>query len=467
MPRAGLAQKKEFVAKAFCPRILLIASPEIHDTCSANGLQSPADLFAPFGQDVSAQITIQDGQGAPYFLDKINARFIDDFIIEKKQQSQLTNAEVDELVASCISASSAAEHPDPSFMTLSSGIDKKAAASDDVSAWSPWYTLFRQQWVNRMQPSEHESFMHPVACLLMVSASDPDPVGSLRNLSNHPTVRRAQTQSFTGTNLMFYYMVLHDERHTAHAHNVDHRFDQVRKTFGQNCSLLRINSNTDLLEPDATERSKISAIWSNHLSSMQPIATHGGAALEKEVYGSLLTMRDVSALRDAVKQMMVRSVIPHMQYVVRLLSDQTASQRRGITGRLFSAGRRYFGNASKASVTSTGADGDMYFRYDSPEAMMRLLADYSFMLKDFRFAQSVYQVARRDFLAEKAWKCYAGAQEMVGLCKLMWEIQATKAEFDSNFEDAIVTYMTKTHAPRPFLAIRSVVLYYELLKHHK
>ncbi|KAJ2389856.1 hypothetical protein GGI05_003373, partial [Coemansia sp. RSA 2603] len=352
-------------------------------------------------------------------------------------------------------------------MTLSSGIDKKAAASDDVSAWSPWYTLFRQQWVNRMQPSEHESFMHPVACLLMVSASDPDPVGSLRNLSKHPTVRRAQTQSFTGTNLMFYYMVLHDERHTAHAHNVDHRFDQVRKTFGQNCSLLRINSNTDLLEPDATERSKISAIWSNHLSSMQPIATHGGAALEKEVYGSLLTMRDVSALRDAVKQMMVRSVIPHMQYVVRLLSDQTASQRRGITGRLFSAGRRYFGNASKASVTSTGADGDMYFRYDSPEAMMRLLADYSFMLKDFRFAQSVYQVARRDFLAEKAWKCYAGAQEMVGLCKLMWEIQATKAEFDSNFEDAIVTYMAKTHAPRPFLAIRSVVLYYELLKHHK
>ncbi|KAJ2787950.1 hypothetical protein GGI15_000289 [Coemansia interrupta] len=471
MPRAGLAQKKEFVAKALCPRILLIASPDIHDACSVNGLQSPADLLAPFGQDVSAQITIQDGQGAPYFLDKINVRFISDFIIEKQQQQQqtkLTNADVDDLVTSCIGASSAAEHADPSFMSLSSGIDKKAAAHDEVSAWSPWYTLFRQQWVNRMQPSEHESFMHPVACLLVVSGSDPDPVGSLRSLSNHPTVRRAQTQSFAGTNLLLYYMVLHDERRTTDAHNVDHRFDQVRKTFGQHCSLLRINSNTDLLEPEGTERSKISAIWSSHLASTQPLAGPSGPSADKDVcYGSMLSMRDVSAMRDAVKQMMVRSVVPHMQYVVRLLSDQTASQRRGITGRLFSAGRRYFGNASKANVTSTGTDGDMYFRYDSPEAMMRLLADYSFMLKDFRFAQSVYQVARRDFLAEKAWKCYAGAQEMVGLCKLMWEIQATKAEFDSNFEDAIVTYMTKTHAPRPFLAIRSVVLYYELLKHHR
>ncbi|KAJ1826334.1 hypothetical protein LPJ56_002231 [Coemansia sp. RSA 2599] len=99
--------------------------------------------------------------------------------------------------------------------------------------------------------------------------------------------------------------------------------------------------------------------------------------------------------------------------------------------------------------------------------MMRQLADYSFMLKDFRFAQSVYQVARRDFLAEKAWKCYAGAQEMVGLCKLMWEVQATKAEFDSNFDDAATTYLHKTHSPHPFLAIRSVILYYELLKHHR
>ncbi|KAJ2301990.1 hypothetical protein H4R23_005946, partial [Coemansia sp. Cherry 401B] len=119
-----------------------------------------------------------------------------------------------------------------------------------------------------------------------------------------------------------------------------------------------------------------------------------------------------------------------------------------------------------ATSTLVGADGDVYFRYDSPEAQMRKLADYSFMLKDFRFAQSVYQVARRDFQSEKAWRSYAGAQEMVGVCKLMLEVQATKAEFDGNFEDAVAVYLHKTHLPCPHLAIRATFIYYELLKHH-
>ncbi|KAJ2856744.1 hypothetical protein J3B02_001424 [Coemansia erecta] len=406
---------------------------------------------------------LRDGQGAPYFLDKINIKFTSNFVIEKQQQ--LSNSEVDELVKSCVNASVTTDNADPGFVKDSSGVDKEAVANEDIGAWSPWYTLFRQQWVNSMRASEHESFMHPVACLLAVSGSDTDPVATLRALASDPIVRRAQTQSFAGANMMLFYMVVHDERRATDAHNVDYRFDQVRKAFGQNCLLLRINSNTDLLgATDSSERAKISGIWSSSLASLQPLAKN---AAEKASYGDMLTMRDVAALRDAVKQMMVRSVIPHMQYVVRLLSDQTANQRRGITGRLFSAGRRYFGNSGKAGSTLTGVDGDIYFRYDSPEAMMRQLADYSFMLKDFRFAQSVYQVARRDFLAEKAWKCYAGAQEMVGLCKLMWEVQATKAEFDSNFDDAIMAYMQKTHSPHPFLAIRSVILYFELLKHHK
>ncbi|KAJ1946342.1 hypothetical protein GGF37_001222 [Kickxella alabastrina] len=460
MPRAGLAQKKEFVAKALCPRILVVNSADLDDTWQVNSADSFAELLAPFGQDVSAQITIQDGQGAPYFLDKINVKFTTDFVIDK--QRQLSGAEVDELVTKCIGGSSASEHVDPAFMGGAAGVNREAVALEEISAWSPWYTLFRQQWVNQMQASEHESFMHPVACMLAVSSSDADPVGSLRSLLSHPAVRRTQTQSFTGSNLVLYYVVVHDERRTADVQNIDHRFDLVRKVFGQNCSLLRINSNTDLLDADSSDRAKISGIWSSSLATAQPLA-----APSEKVYGSMLTMRDVAALRDAVKQMMVRSVVPHMQYVVRILSDQTAGQRRGITGRLFSAGRRYFGASAKTSSTLTGVDGDMYFRYDSPEAMMRQLADYSFMLKDFRFAQSVYQVARRDFLAEKAWKCYAGAQEMVGLSKLMWEVQATKAEFDSNFDDAITTYLHKTQVPRTFLAVRSVIMYYELLKHHK
>ncbi|KAJ2741930.1 hypothetical protein GGI20_004838 [Coemansia sp. BCRC 34301] len=460
MPRASLAQKKDFVTKAFCPRILALASDGVQDSCAANNFATFADLLAPFGQDVLTQITIQDGQGAPYFLDKINVRFVADFGIEKHQA--LGGSDVDSLVKACVAASAGADSADPPFIG-SHGVAMEVAATDDISNWAPWYTLFRQQWVGDMHPSEHETFMHPVACLLVASGSEADPIGALRALQTNAAVQRVTACGDGGTKVLFYYVLLHDGRDTAALQTIDLQFDQVRKTFGQNSALLKINTNTDLSSAaDAGERTKITSIWGSDISATRPLAKQS-----EQSYGDMLTMRDVTALRDAVRLMMVRSVVPHMQYVIRVLSDQTASERRGITGRLFSAGRRYLNTSSKAETTYVGADGETYYRHKSPEAMLRRLADCSFMLKDYRFAQSVYQIARRDFQSEKAWLCYAGAQEMVGVCKLLWEVQTTKAEFDSIFEDAVSTYLYKTRSARQFLAVRCIVVYYELLKHHR
>ncbi|KAJ2831190.1 hypothetical protein GGI24_001653 [Coemansia furcata] len=404
-------------------------------------------------------ITIQDGQGAPYFLDKINVRFTTDFNIEKLHAP--SGSDVDSLVKTCTAA--CGEPGDPLFIG-SDGVIKDVAAADDISTWAPWYTLFRQQWVGDMQPSEHETFMHPVACMLVASGSEADPIGALRALQTSAAVQRVLLCGDGGTKMLFYYVLLHDGRDTAALQTIDLQFDQVRKTLGQNSALLKINTNTDLLgEADAGERVKISSIWSSDISATRPLAAH-----PEKSYGEMLTMRDVAALRDAVKLMLVRSVVPHMQNVIRVLSDQTASERRGITGRLFSAGRRYLNTTAKTENTYVGNDGEVYYRHKSPEAMLRRLADCSFMLKDYRFAQSVYQIARRDFQSEKAWLCYAGVQEMIGVCKLLWEVQTTKAEFDSIFDDAVSTYVQRTRTPRRhFFAVRCTVVYYELLKHHR
>ncbi|KAJ2782640.1 hypothetical protein H4R18_002160 [Coemansia javaensis] len=457
------AGRREFVAKALCPRILVVATAPIADACAVNGCGTFAELLAPFGQDVSTQITVQDGQGAPYFLDKLDVRFTADFAL--KRHVQPSPDEIDALVRRSAgedsAAAAAAAQARMPLTATASGADR--VADGDPGEWAPWYLRFRQHWANEMPPSEHEGFMHPVACLLVASGSEDDPVGALRALQSHPAVQRVQQQSFSSGSALLCHMLVHDGRDAGGLQTIDQKFDQVRRGLGQNSMLLSINSNSSGAGPDeAADRAKISSAWANTWPTMHPLAPPPDAT-----FGGMLTMRDVAALRDAVKQLMVRSVVPHMQYLIRTLSDQTASQRRGITGRLFSAGRRYFGAGAKAGSTATGADGEAYFRYDSPEGMMRKLADYSFMLKDYRFAQSVYQVARRDFQSEKAWKCYAGAQEMVGVCKLMWEAQAAKAEAEANFDDAVAVYLHKTYAPCHYFAVRSVVLCYELLRHSR
>ncbi|GME57398.1 hypothetical protein GTA08_BOTSDO13493 [Neofusicoccum parvum] len=50
---------------------------------------------------------------------------------------------------------------------------------------------------------------------------------------------------------------------------------------------------------------------------------------------------------------------------------------------------------------------------------MRKLADYAFMLRDFRLAASTYDILRTDFNNDKAWKYYAGANEMTVISTLL------------------------------------------------
>ncbi len=102
-----------------------------------------------------------------------------------------------------------------------------------------------------------------------------------------------------------------------------------------------------------------------------------------------------------------------------------ASSRRGITGRLFSASRRYFSTGIKSTTTTTvqpsaqspyasnihtNNSAIQIYAHHTPEAQMRKLADYAFMLRDYKFALSVYDSVKKDFSADKAWKYYAGAQ---------------------------------------------------------
>jgi hypothetical protein len=87
------------------------------------------------------------------------------------------------------------------------------------------------------------------------------------------------------------------------------------------------------------------------------------------------------------------------------------SQRRGISNRLFKVGLKYFGNQPPEPSTTVNENGETVFRSKSPEMVIRRLADYSFMIRDFKYAQSAYENIKKDFSAsQKFTKYYAGVQ---------------------------------------------------------
>jgi hypothetical protein len=128
-------------------------------------------------------------------------------------------------------------------------------------------------------------------------------------------------------------------------------------------------------------------------------------------------------------------------------------------------------NTSIASGLGGGASGNYdslqgSYRYDTPEAILRKLADYAFMLRDYKLASSTYELLRSDYGNDKAWKYLAGANEMCAVSSLLnplSTIPKTRLEgLDQMLETASYSYLARCSDRQS--ALRTMALGVELLK---
>ncbi|RYO75189.1 hypothetical protein DL766_007090 [Monosporascus sp. MC13-8B] len=180
---------------------------------------------------------------------------------------------------------------------------------------------------------------------------------------------------------------------------------------------------------------------------------------------------DATAIRTFIREMVMQSIVPTMERHVSVWNDQVASRRRGVAGRFLGLTKRWgFGSSSRSSLSgpSSGSNYEPlgFYRADTPEAIMRKLADYAFMLRDWKLAYSTYDLLRGDFNNDKAWKYHAAANEMAAISLLITpqNISAkTRAEtIDAMLESAVYSYLTRCSAP--YGATRCLVLALELLR---
>jgi hypothetical protein len=146
--------------------------------------------------------------------------------------------------------------------------------------------------------------------------------------------------------------------------------------------------------------------------------------------GTGLGNKDILAIRIFLREFVVQSLIPYVERNVQQWNEQVrivrhnvligahntvpqlAASRRGITGRLFTASRRYFGSRP-ASPAPGGPPAYNPARglypFQAQEAQTRRLADFAFMIHDYKLAISTYDLVRKDNMTDKAWRDYASA----------------------------------------------------------
>jgi hypothetical protein len=165
-----------------------------------------------------------------------------------------------------------------------------------------------------------------------------------------------------------------------------------------------------------------------------------------------------------------------MERSVATWNEQILSRRRGLSGRFMSLSKRWtpFGGSRTSGSSSTTSGNSNYdslqgfYRPDAPEAIMRRLADYCFMLRDWKLALSTYDILRTDFQNDKAWRHYAGAAEMAALSALMsptpLSAKSRAENIDGWIEAASYSYTDRQRSAAPYYALRTLALSFELLR---
>jgi trafficking protein particle complex subunit 8 len=488
---------RNLILQAFVPHIAVHTSIDTEELVKDKGFNGGLwELLRPFGERVHGKVTVRDSIGSGKSWEDFAVRFVqlgDGLETPEVRKSQEGKAlasngntpggndaakrsrtggnisQIESLVDRHLNY--AEEFPS---MNSEDYLNFKEGQPRNLESTSPFYTLFLRRVLSGIPLAPHETFSHPVACVIAISSRNTNPIETLRNLYIESSNGPKKVPLWVNNEYLRYYVLVHDEERDDITKSMT-LFDQMKRHFGLHCHLLRLRSSNCV----ATDDDSVQLPRCQWISASEELAGIQTREVQEDLEDSYpcIYESDVTAIKTFIREMVTQSVIPSMERCVSTWNDQVASRRRGISGRFISLSKKWTGfgassrNSSGNSIGSGSSSSNYdalqgFYRPDAPEAVMRKLADYSFMLRDWRLAQSTYELLRSDFNNDKAWKYHAAANEMAAISTLLIP-QAISSKVrsetvDQMLETASYSYITRCGAS--YGALRSLALGMELLR---
>lgn len=466
------------ILKAYVPHVAIYASAGTDGLVKEKGFERGLwELLRPFGERVSGKVTVRDSNGSSRAWDDFSVRFTQfgdsveppDGLLRTAANGQPPGqtssgrriTDVEAVVGRHL------KYAEQSFSQL---IQPSTPTTHglDMEATSPYYALYLRRLLSGIPMSAHESWSHPVACVIAASSREPQPIETFRRLYHESTNGDRRLPPWIDADYLRYYVLVHDEENSDITKTMA-LFEQMKRHLGLHCHLLRIRSS----QSAETDDDSIPLPRSDWMTAQEELAdierSEGQEGFEDPT--RYIFESDATAIRTFVREMVTQSIIPTMERNVSVWNDQVASKRKGLSGRFMSLSKRWttFGSGSRTS-TGTSSSNNFhaggYYAADAPEAIMRKLADYAFMLRDWKLSMTTYELLRSDFSNDKAWKYHAAANEMAALTLLiMPQNMSSKTRLDnivSMLEQGTYSYLTRCQSA--YGTLRCMLLGLELLR---
>lgn len=492
--QTGSNDTRDLILRAFSPHVSVLASQDTEELIRHKGISGGLlELLRPFGEHISGKVTIRDSVGVSRSWEDFSVRFVavrdglesprnpdrrsaDSTDVQQRGGQRRSMQEfrparlrsggdvpqIEDLVERHLTFSEEQSGPAGSDYMTAKGI---AAAAPGVT--SPFYSLYLRRMLSGLPLVPAETFSHPVASVIAISSRSASPIEELRSLYDSSNSGEHRLPHWVHNEFLRYYVLIHDEDYDDITKSMA-LYDQMKRHFGLHCHLLRLRS-TQCVPSDDDSTKLAQSEWNAAAEELAEIVRRetndDGEDPTPYIFES-----DATALRAFVREMVTQSIIPSMERASATWNDQVASRRRGLSGRFMSLSKRFttFGgrNSSGPALGGAGSNYDSlqgFYRPEAPEAVMRKLADYAMMLRDFKLAHGTYEILCQDFKNDKAWRYYAGANEMAAVSLLLATNNKIRIEgIDQYLETAYYSYVTRVGAP--YNALRTLILGVELLK---
>lgn len=264
-----------------------------------------------------------------------------------------------------------------------------------------------------------ETFNHPMAQIFIINY-DNDSIEILRNKIvefrnfNFPMY-------FQINDLLIHTFILYDETTTSQEQLDSFQNDiKVALSISSTCiPIIFHNPNSETSEIIQNENSTIDEEWQR-------------ITLEQNNTKCFNIPKQIDdEFRLKINEFISFYLIPHMQNNIRIWDDQVLSPKRSIASRFFSASRKLFNNSQELNANQYNTQQG-YYHKSSPQQVIRKLADWSLILKDFKYSYSIYDFIKRDYINDKAWNYVASIQEMCMSSLLLVQTQFSNQGLDKN-----------------------------------
>ncbi|KAL8255725.1 hypothetical protein R6Q59_030792 [Mikania micrantha] len=399
---------RKMILDEITPVVMVLPTPLVEEGCQKNGL-SFVQMLSPFCAFNNIDVPVRTASDQPYRLQKFKLRMFNGSDI-RQPNMEVTKERLEQVIADAGNREDSDLYLDPSHI-------ETISTSSEPEFVPTWFQFFNKELVRSVSFSDHEAFDHPVACLLVVSSSDEDPINKFVDLFNANQLPPLLNDGAMDSNIPKYYILVHDNQNGS-PDRATKILAEMRNTFGSNdCRLLCINSSQDQL----VDR------------ELNPWDPYGSNASHGQNLGCLLNQEDMDELKDFVRDLSSKDIIPNMEQRIRVLNQQVSATRKGFRNQIKNLWWRK-GKEDTPEVQSV----NMY-TFNSIESQIRVLGDYAFMLRDYELALSNYRLLSTDYKLDKAWKRYAGVQEMMGLTYFM--LNQSKKDAEYCMENAFSTYL--------------------------